>query len=285
MDRTETIRCRLCGAQSHYLFDKRLLGRLKVAYYRCSSCESQQTEVPTWLDEAYAIPGVHIDVGGGSRTLKNWLGASTLLSRLNFPKTGLAVDFGAASGLFARLMRDLGYDFFSYDKYARPAFTSYYLIDDFAQVRPNLITAFEVFEHLPEPKQTLELILSAGAELILFTTWFCDGQNEDWIYYLPECGQHVFFYSERSIREFADRFGYDMTISHFFMILAKRDAFDTRQRETIYDFSLNSLRQVAEATAETVGSVIMGNQYIERDLAVARARFERELKDDLARTL
>lgn len=272
----QTLACRLCGGTGRHIFNKTLLGHIDVAYYRCEACGSQQTEVPYWLDEAYAIEGVHIDVGSGSRTLKNWLGAATLLDQLGVDRQAVGVDFGAATGLFARLMRDVGYNFHSYDKYALPSFTNYFLLKENELSRAKIITCFEVFEHLPEPARTLEQILGADADFVLFTTWFCDNQDEDWIYYLPECGQHVFFYAQGALRDFAARFGYELTLSHFFMILSKKDRTSARQAAAIHEFSLSSLEQVAARTEKTISGVIMGNAHIDQDLANARRRFEAE---------
>jgi Methyltransferase domain len=272
----ETLACRLCGGTSRHVFRKTLLGHIDAGYYRCDACQSQQTEIPYWLDEAYAIEGVHIDVGSASRTIKNWLGASTLLDQLGCDKNAVAVDFGAATGLFARLMRDVGYNFHSYDKYSLPSFTNYFLLNENELAKAKVITCFEVFEHLPEPAETLAQILSADADFILFTTWFCDNQGEDWIYYLPECGQHVFFYSQEGMRSFAGKFGYDLTLSHFFMILSKTTRTSENQKEVISAFSLSSLTQVAAVTEQKVGGVIMGNAHIDSDLASARLRFEDE---------
>jgi hypothetical protein len=271
-----TLACRLCGGKSRHIFRKTLLGHIDAGYYRCDTCQSQQTEIPYWLEEAYAIEGVHIDVGSASRTIKNWLGASTLLDQLGCNRTDVAVDFGAATGLFARLMRDVGYNFHSYDKYSLPSFTNYFLLKENELAKAKIITCFEVFEHLPEPAETLTQILSADADFVIFTTWFCDNQNEDWIYYLPECGQHVFFYTQNAIREFASRFGYEMTLSHFFMILSKTGRTSEPQKEVIHQFSLSSLAQTAAVTEQKIGGIIMGSQYIDNDLAAARTRFENE---------
>lgn len=279
--RPGTLVCRLCGGTSRYVFSKMLLGHIDAGYYHCEICQSQQTEVPYWLDEAYAIEGVHIDVGAASRTVKNWLGASTLLDQLGCDRNAVAVDFGAATGLFARLMRDVGYNFYSYDKYSLPSFTNYFLLKENELNKAKIITCFEVFEHLPEPAETLSKILSINADFIIFTTWFCDNQNEDWIYYVPECGQHVFFYSQEGMRDFARKFGYDLTLSHVFMILSKTERISKQQKEVINAFSLSSLAQIAAVTKQTISGIIMGNQYIDQDLSTARARFESERQNSV----
>jgi hypothetical protein len=278
MTHHDTVPCRLCDQDSSRVFSKRVLERYMVNYYRCGSCHSIQTERPYWLDEAYAIPGVHIDVGGASRTVKNWSGVSTLLGRLAFPREAFAVDFGAATGLFGRLMRDVGYNFHSYDKYARPAFTSYYNIETPDLGQPKLITAFEVFEHLPEPKTDLNQLFALQAPLIVFTTWFCDAQGEDWVYFIPECGQHVFFYSEAAMRTIASAHGYELRSSGFFHILSQPQAFSAAQRLIIEEFTIHGTTWAHQENADLLASVCMGNAYIDADFNAARQRFLAERK-------
>jgi len=273
MSKPETITCRLCSAASHKIFTKQALGRHSVDYFRCSGCQSIQSEEPYWLDEAYSIPGVHIDVGCASRTLKNWTSVSTLLAHLSFPRDAVALDFGAASGLFGRLMRDVGYNFYSYDKYARPAFTSYHSTDDPTSAQPQLITAFEVFEHFPNPKDELDRLFALQSPLILFTTWFCDDQGEDWVYFVEECGQHVFFYSQQAMRDIAARHGYELRSTAFFHILSLTRAITPAQEQVLTDFQFNGEAMARAQNAALVESVWQGNAHIDSDFEAARQRF------------
>jgi hypothetical protein len=276
MTGTKNVPCRLCGGETAIAFKKLVLGRHDVAYHRCADCGSLQTDIPFWLQEAYAIPGVHIDVGCASRTVKNWLGLSTMLDRLSFPRDAVALDFGAASGLLARLMRDIGYNFQSHDKFAVPSFTTYHNIDSIKTTHPQLVTAFEVFEHLPSPRDELAEVLSLGAPLVAFTTWFCDGQTEDWIYLVPECGQHVFFYSEEAFRAFAGRHGYTLLTSSFFHVLYVPGAFTSEQIEALQGFCYDALGLARACTTDLVSGVIMGNSYIDKDFEQARDKFQAE---------
>ena len=268
-----TARCRLCGGLATAAFKKRVLERYDVSYFRCDGCGSLQTEIPDWLDEAYSIPGVHIDVGGASRTLKNWAALSTLLGRLSFSRDAVALDFGAASGLLGRLMRDVGYNFYSYDKYARPAFTSYYNVDEIEHIKPKLVTAFEVFEHFSEPNIELNRLLSLGAPLVVFTTWFCDNQDEDWVYFIPECGQHGFFYSERAMRDLAARYGYKLQSSAFFHYLSKPPMLSDAQNQILDDFALQGATWARDEIGDLVASVWLSNRHIEADFENARLMF------------
>jgi hypothetical protein len=49
----QTTRCRLCDAESSFVFTLPVLGRYQVQYYQCRRCGSLQTEEPYWLPEAY----------------------------------------------------------------------------------------------------------------------------------------------------------------------------------------------------------------------------------------
>jgi hypothetical protein len=275
-----SIPCRLCGGTATHCFDKRVLDRLDVAYYRCGSCRSIETQEPTWLEAAYAIPPNHIDVGAGSRTFKNWIGLTTLLDALAFPRTAMAVDFGSASGLLGRLMRDVGYNFHAFDKYATSTFSNYFTVDDPVRARPMLITAFEVFEHLPEPAVTLDELFSAGAALIAFTTWFCDDADENWVYFVEECGQHVFFYSEQAMRNIAARHGYELRTSTFFHVLVQRSAFTAAQHAALDSFILQSESMARARVTSIFDAVRSGNAHIDLDFDKARARFKTALKED-----
>ena len=269
--------CRLCGGESAFCFHKTVLGRHRVTYFRCSYCGSVQTEPPTWLDEAYCFPGLHIDVGAPTRSIKNWLAATTLLEAMGYPGGTRGVDFGAGPGLFTGLMRSVGYDFWTLDAYMPPMFSSDHHLDSWEGAEPEVIAAFEVFEHLPELAETLDLLFSRKAPLILFTTWPVDGQPDDWIYYLPESGQHVFFYSEAGLRDRAAGHGYQMRISMYFYILYDPARLTADQIAMIEAFSFNAVAMVADRVPGLLSSVVMGNPNIDADFVAASARFAERL--------
>ncbi|MBK8455894.1 MAG: class I SAM-dependent methyltransferase [Phyllobacteriaceae bacterium] len=271
--------CRLCGGVAKHIFYKKILRRYDVNFFKCSGCGSQQTEKAYWLDEAYSIPGLHIDVGAASRSVKNWLSASAFLDRLAIPRSALGVDFGSGPGLFASLMRNGGRDFRSYDSYTRPTFSSYFAVENVEGLNPEIITAFEVFEHLPEPRKTMDALLSMRAPLVIFTTWPVDGQGEDWIYYLPDCGQHIFFFSTDALRMIGRNHGYTMTICQYFYIYFDEGKLSQDQVAAIDDFSLNAVAIFKGAAFDTINRVVNGNEHIDADLATAMARFAGELGD------
>jgi hypothetical protein len=268
--------CRLCGGETIFRWRKVVLLKYDVGYHECSSCGSIQTDPPYWLDEAYAIPGVHLDVGIANRTLQMWIAATSFLEEIGFPRTEQAVDYGAASGLFARLMRDAGFNFYAHDKYSDPFFVNYFTVDDMRAQHPRLITAFEVFEHLPDPGASIGALLDLGADAILFSTGFFSDQGQEWQYLVPECGQHVFFYTERGLGYFAGRFGYDLLGVGRFHVLLKRGV-DSQMRKLAEDFP-SKAEGLYEATGlRLLRTVDFYSVPIQADLAIADRRFRLEL--------
>lgn len=271
--------CRLCGGATLHIFRKKVLNLYDVDYFQCSGCGGQQTEKPYWLDEAYAIRGLHIDVGAASRSVKNWLAASILLDRLSIPRKALGIDFGSGPGLLTSLMRNSGRNFYSYDPFTRPMFSSYFAVESMEGLKPRVITAFEVLEHLPEPRETIDTLLSMKAPLVIFTTWPVDGHGEDWIYYLPDCGQHVFFYSSVGLRRKGQEHGYTMAVCQYFYIYYDELKLSKEQVEMLLDFSLNSVKIFDGEAFAAIQGVVNGNEYIDADLTTAMARFNVELAE------
>ncbi len=112
------------------------------------------------------------------------------------------VDFGGGSGLLVRLLRDQGLDAWGYDKFSpMPLCRGFCVKDDIAsgKLAADLITSFEVFEHLLQPRETTATLasnLSPGG-MILVTTRLYDEKRHDayWDYLSPEVGQHINFFS------------------------------------------------------------------------------------------
>ena len=277
--------CRLCGGATRQTITRLILKRHRAKYFTCLDCGSQQTELPTWLGEAYSLPGLHIDVGAPTRTVKNWIAATILLERINLPTDAKCLDFGAGSGLFTGLMRSSGRDFLSYDALQSAHFSSDYVVEGLGAIKPEVITAFEVFEHLPKPGATLAELFSQGAKLIIFTTWFIDEQDDAWVYYIPDSGQHVFFFKEAAIANYAATFGYEMVGSQYFYILYSPHLMSQAAREAIQHFARHSKVVLSGQIQSVIESVIDGNQHLDRDFVQANHRLAHRLENTrLSRT-
>ena len=204
--------CRLCGARADFWNTKRLLNRYDVSYYLCSECGSLETEKPYWLEEAYDVTGIGDDVGAGQRTIELALKTSALLDQLKLPARAECIDFGGGIGLFTRLMRDRGFNFLSYDRYAQPFFSDRYSLTSMAGRSPAVVTAFEVLEHFSDPAQDLQQLFESRPALVIATTDLFTGQDVTWPYFSDATGQHVFFYSPKAMTHIAKWFGYSLAL-------------------------------------------------------------------------
>jgi hypothetical protein len=205
---SSAVFCRLCqGALSQWM-RARVLGKYDVCYWCCDTCGSLQTDPPYWLDEAYGARGVGDDTGACQRSLDLTLQTAALLSLLRWSAPNPCLDFGAGMGLFARMMRDRGYNFLAYDKYVFPYFMDWFVVNDPMETAAHLVTAYEVIEHMPNPISDLNPIFGRNADVVIVTTELCDGVGKDWWYLNPPQGQHVFFYSRKALALIGEGYGY-----------------------------------------------------------------------------
>ena len=197
--------CKICSTTQTSFAKARLLSKYDVLYFKCPHCGFIQTEDPYWLDEAYANVIAPSDVGAVSRASSLAETTSHYISLL-FNSDGRFLDYGGGYGLFVRMMRDKGFDFSWYDKYAKNLLARGFEASNGESF--ELVTAFEVLEHLHDPLSEIEKILSFSRN-ILFTTLIvpkpCPLPNQ-WSYYALETGQHVSFYSIRSLQIIAEKF-------------------------------------------------------------------------------
>jgi hypothetical protein len=200
--------CRLCGGALHERFRLRVLDRHEVAYLRCESCGSLQTQRPFWLAEAYASALAAIDTGAVERCLR--CQAAIVATARIFGLKGRMLDFGGGTGLLCRLLRDCGFDAWLHDRYAEPVYAPAYALalDAVAPGSLALLSAIEVFEHCAEPASELGALFALQPAVLFAATEVYRGEGADWWYLNASAGQHVFFYSTRGLQLLAQRHGY-----------------------------------------------------------------------------
>ena len=200
--------CPICLAPARELaLRQRLMNRHDVSYYRCASCGLLQTEVPYWLDEAYATPIADTDTG---ILVRNQANARLLdvLIRHAFDRSARFVDIAGGYGLLTRLLRDRGYDCWTNDKYTQNLFAQGF--ESFEGMSAGAVFAFEVLEHLHDPLAFLgEQFERFGCRnLVLSTLTFAEPAPEaNWWYYSVDTGQHVSFYQSRTLARMAGHLG------------------------------------------------------------------------------
>jgi hypothetical protein len=192
------IKCRLCGTPVSHEFTHQVLRKHEVAYYRCPQCGLLQTEQPFWLPEAYDESINVSDAGLVQRNL-HFRQLVALILFFLFGNKGRYLDYGGGYGLFVRLMRDLGFDF-----YWRDAYTKNLLARGFEGIegRYSAVVALEVIEHLVDPLQEIEEMARISDVLILSTSLYGDSvpEPEEWGYYGFGHGQHISFYNVDTLK-------------------------------------------------------------------------------------
>jgi len=201
--------CNICNSPATEHARMVVLKKYNAHLLRCSNCGFMFVENPAWLAEAYTEPINRSDTGYVWRNL--WARDrmhACIETHLN--PGGIFLDYAAGYGLFVRLMRDIGYDFRWSDLYCQNLFCRDYEAPNPLTGPYEAVTAFEVFEHLTNPSGEVEK-LSAISSCLIFSTKLVPEpvpQPADWWYYGLEHGQHIAFYTRKSLELLAGRFGY-----------------------------------------------------------------------------
>ena len=216
------MRCRLCSHSTHPLFSQRVLGKYDVEYFRCGGCDLIQSEKPYWLEEAYGNGAMaDADTGAIARNALCAQTTSVIARLLKLSADSPCADFGGGHGVFVRMMRDRGMDFRLCDKYADNLFPRGFDAD--VNDRVTMLTSFEVFEHLAEPREDIHRIFVPGHDHLLIGTVLHRGHRPGWWYYWPQTGQHIAIYSAITMQTIGARFGYDTTAGPAYTLFTRRD--------------------------------------------------------------
>jgi Methyltransferase domain len=198
------MHCTICEHPSEFFQTGQLLDRYEVNYWRCPHCGTVGTESPFWLAKAYERAITSSDVGLVARNLELARITSVIL-RYCYRSDAKFVDYGGGYGLLVRLMRDQGYDFYWQDEFCTNLFATHWVAPPGEQY--ELLTAFEVLEHLPQPLETLATMLERAPN-VLFSTELIPTPTPnlaDWDYYGLEHGQHITFYTTAALEHLAHR--------------------------------------------------------------------------------
>ena len=203
------IYCKICRSETTECFSALVLKKYKVKYHKCTNCDFIQTDDPFWLEEAYNNAITNQDIGLVNRNLIMVPIISSLLG-YHFNKKGRFIDYGGGYGLLTRIMRDKGFDYYRFDTYCANIFAK-----NFDCPAPGgspdyeLLTAFEVFEHLADPVAQLAEMLKWSTN-IFFSTELQPANlsaPDDWWYVIPETGQHIALYTIKALQHLGKIYG------------------------------------------------------------------------------
>lgn len=203
--------CKVCGDQTTVTHHGLLLGKHRVAYHRCPSCDFWCTDEPHWLEEAYGDAIAQIDTGIMARNL--WVAERLARVLDELLPDGPFVDWAGGPGTLVRLMRDQGFDYYWQDRYSANVFArGYEWHAARSGTRATAVTAIEALEHAPDPLVFIDECLAAtSADSLIFTQELHGGRADpDWWYLAPTSGQHISFFGQRTLHAIAERL--DMSI-------------------------------------------------------------------------
>lgn len=242
------MQSKITGGDTTLLFTARILNKYDIKYYRCNQTGFIQTEEPYWLPEAYSSAITKLDIGLPHRNIYLVDKVSPLLLK-HFNSKGIFLDYAGGYGLFTRLMRDNGFNFYHTDQYCQNLFAENFDLKNLpAGTRFELVTAFEVFEHLSNPLAEIKMMLKFSENLLFSTELQPDAdieRVEDWSYFATETGQHIAFYTQKALQAIADGLGYnfytDGKFVHLFtkakfapdLLMTKRDGFLLRKAKKL----------------------------------------------------
>lgn len=199
------MKCKICDKESSPIFSAKILKKYEILYFYCENCGFLQTEEPYWIKEAYVKSINNSDTGYLQRNLKLSQKLTILLS-LFFDKNGIFCDYAGGYGIFVRLMRDVGFDFYWDDKFTQNIFAIGFEYQK--NTKCEAITTFESFEHFVRPIDEIENMLKLSKNIIFSTEILPDPipAPKDWWYYGLSHGQHVSFYSLKTLNYIASKF-------------------------------------------------------------------------------
>jgi hypothetical protein len=215
------MKCKICGENNEACFTGKILDKYQVEYFQCNKCHFLQTEEPFWLNEAYSQSINVTDTGYMMRNL--YLSKKlTLLLYFIFGSKGTFLDYAGGYGVFVRMMRDVGYDFFWDDKYTENLFSIGFEWDKSKKI--EAVTSFEAFEHFVNPMEEIRNLLEISDTIIFSTELYPETapKPENWWYFGLEHGQHISFFSKETFEHIAASFELNYYSTGSLHILTKK---------------------------------------------------------------
>ncbi|MBN2365588.1 MAG: class I SAM-dependent methyltransferase [Calditrichaeota bacterium] len=203
----DPVLCKICNSETTFAFSASILNKYEVPFSQCPHCDFLAPDEIFWLEEAYQEPINREDTGLISRNIHLAKITATLLYFF-FKRSDNYLDYAGGYGILTRLMRDSGFHFYWYDAYTENLFARGFEFDPESDQKFALATAFECFEHFMDPLQEIEKILQTCGN-ILFSTVLLPSPTpapQNWWYYGFRHGQHVAFYSAKSLSLVARKF-------------------------------------------------------------------------------
>jgi Methyltransferase domain len=183
-----------------------------IYYYRCGNCLfCHAPEFEAWSEEDFIreiYNQEYIEIDPDYESVRPLGNVGYVKSFFEDQKQQIRhLDYGGGNGKLSALLRSDGWNSRSYDPFPKNE------VDLESIGKYNFITAFEVFEHVPDIgglMRNLKRLMEREC-LVIFSTLLVDGNikpNErlTWWYASPRNG-HISLYSSRSLLLLAEKYG------------------------------------------------------------------------------
>ena len=199
------VKCKICHANTKFVFSHKIMKKYKGNYYKCDKCGFLFANKPTWLKEAYKNSITSEDTGLEERNIL-FAEKTSIILKTNFKDSKNFLDYAGGYGLFSKLMKDNGFNFYWTDPYTKNIYSKELTWNKKDKI--DFITCFECLEHFKEPNKELQKIFSISKNVLFSTTVLPEPiPKPDWIYYGFNHGQHIAFYEEKTLKYIANNNG------------------------------------------------------------------------------
>lgn len=243
--------CVVCGTPTAHFAEGRVLKKYDAEFRRCPHCGLIVNPDPHWLGEAYSSTIYEGDEGLLRRCQIQSLVTSAII-RAEGLRSGRFLDWAGAYGTLTRMMRDKGFDYWTNDPYVTNVLAKGY--DAELADRFDLITAFEVVEHLADPVSSLSDVAKHTDRLLISTHLQPEDappHPDDWWYYQLDSGQHIALHTRASLSLLAAQLGFELTSDGDKYHLLHRGPV-TRRTRVMLSSSLSRARRSTAGAARRV---------------------------------
>jgi len=190
--------CPICRSEVAHFSTITIRGNISGEYKICKNCKFIYAQDPKWLEESFTDSLNSLDIGSVDRCniVADFVEVLLKSLKVDNPKV---LDWGGGYGLLTRILRDRGVSCFHYDPYVDPLFAKNTVLT--SNTKFDLVILSEVMLHMTSPVDTLSELLAISKHVVFTAVVAPPDVSPEWWYFMPDTGQHVTIFSERSIAE------------------------------------------------------------------------------------